>query len=650
MRVFTWTTPLMRISAPAPIVAPGKTETPVARNARRRRRSRAHAGRRSRARRCAGHGRPGRGRARAPSRSSATPPRRARRPRRAPPRRARAPPLPPSRRRRRRRSARRRPIPRSRDGSPRARSAWAETRRRPHRPLPWVQRSPPTARAEALGPQDSRESWGLFVWSERRSMAAEETRHYLTNGSADKPAPRETLEWAGQTQAQMVDLKFCDLLGTWQHVTLPLSAFDESAFDEGLGFDGSSIRGWQGISESDMLLMPDASSAVLDPFTAAPTLSLVCEIVDPVTRQPYPKDPRRIAKRAEEYLRETDVADTAFIGPECEFFVLDTVSYELADHKAHYEIDSEEGHWNSGAPGLGYTVRPKEGYFPPAPHDTLADLRSAMVLALERRGIPCEALHHEVASSGQCEIDLRYQPLTRMADEVMTYKYVVKNVARAAGKTVTFMPKPLFGDNGSGMHTHQSLWKEGTPLMADKSGYAGLSQIARTYIGGLLMHAPALLAFCAPTTNSYRRLVPGFEAPVNLVYSQRNRSACIRIPMYSESPKAKRIEFRCPDSSANPYLAFAAMLMAGIDGIERGLDPGAPAEDDIFEDDSGVPQVPGSLAEALDALEADHDFLTRDGVFSKDHIAPWIAYKRELEVDAVRLRPPPAEFALYFDA
>ncbi|MFL5933310.1 MAG: type I glutamate--ammonia ligase, partial [Gaiellaceae bacterium] len=388
-------------------------------------------------------------------------------------------------------------------------------------------------------------------------MAAEEARHYLANGAEARPEPRETLEFADRTQAQMVDLKFCDLLGAWQHVTLPLSAFDESAFDEGLGFDGSSIRGWQGISESDMLLLPDPSSAVLDPFCATPTLSLVCEIVDPITREPYGKDPRRIAKRAEEHLRKIGIADTAYFGPECEFFVLDSVSYELADHKSHYEIDSAEGHWNSGTPGLGYTVRPKEGYFPPAPHDTLADLRTEMVLTLERLGIPCEFHHHEVASGGQCEIDLRYGSLTRMADQVMTYKYVVKNVARAAGKTVTFMPKPIFGDNGSGMHTHQSLWKEGTPLMADKSGYAGLSQLARGYIAGLLAHAPALLALCAPTTNSYRRLVPGYEAPVNLVYSQRNRSACIRIPMYSESPKAKRIEFRCPDAAANPYLAFS---------------------------------------------------------------------------------------------
>ena len=477
----------------------------------------------------------------------------------------------------------------------------------------------------------------------------EQTKHYLANGGAEKPAAAEALEWAGQTQATMVDLKFCDLLGSWQHMTLPLRAFDESCFDEGLGFDGSSIRGWQGIAESDMLLMPDPSSAILDPFTEAPTLSLICEIVDPITHEPYAKDPRRVAKRAEEYLRATNIADTCYVGPECEFFVLDSVSYEVADHQAHYAIDSAEGHWNSGEPGLGYTVRQKEGYFPPAPHDTLHDLRTRMVLTLEKLGIPCEFHHHEVASGGQCEIDLRFQSLLRMADQVMTYKYVVKNVAHAAGKTATFMPKPLFGDNGSGMHCHQSLWKEGTPLMADKSGYAGLSQLARCYVGGLLTHAPALLAFCAPTTNSYRRLVPGYEAPVNLVYSQRNRSACIRIPMYSESPKAKRVEFRCPDAAANPYLAFAAMLMAGLDGVEQGLDPGKPADFDLFEGAADVPQVPGSLAEALDALETDHEFLTRGGVFSEELIETWIAYKRETEVDAIRLRPHPAEFALYYD-
>jgi glutamine synthetase len=369
-----------------------------------------------------------------------------------------------------------------------------------------------------------------------------------------------------------------------------------------------------------------------------------------VTREPYARDPRGVATRAEEYLRSTGIADTSYFGPECEFFVFDEVSYELGPNRSHYVVDSAEGHWNSGKPGLGYTVREKEGYFPPAPHDTLSDLRTQMVLTLERLGIPCEFHHHEVASGGQCEIDLRYQTLTRMADQVMIYKYVVKNVARAAGKTVTFMPKPVFGDNGSGMHTHQSLWMEGTPLMADKSGYAGLSHLARGYIGGLLAHAPALLAFCAPTTNSYRRLVPGFEAPVNLVYSQRNRSACIRIPMYSESPKAKRVEFRCPDAAANPYLAFAAMLMAGLDGIEQGLDAGAPADYDLYEEThDDVPQVPGSLAEALDALEADHEFLTKGGVFSEELIRTWIDYKRENEIDVVRLRPHPAEFGLYFD-
>jgi glutamine synthetase len=481
-------------------------------------------------------------------------------------------------------------------------------------------------------------------------MAAEETRHYLANGREAAPDAREALEWARETTAKMVDLKFCDLLGTWQHMTLPISAFDESAFDDGLGFDGSSIRGWQGISESDMLLMPDASSAILDPFTEAPTLSLICEIADPITRDGYAKDPRRVARRAEEYLRSTGIADTAYMGPECEFFVFDEVSYELGPNRSHYLVDSGEGHWNSGKPGLGYTVREKEGYFPPAPHDTLGDLRTRMVLMLERLGVPCEFHHHEVASGGQCEIDLRYQALTRMADQVMTYKYVVKNVARAAGKSVTFMPKPIFGDNGSGMHTHQSLWKEGTPLMADKSGYAGLSQLARAYVGGLLAHAPALLAFCAPTTNSYRRLVPGYEAPVNLVYSQRNRSACIRIPMYSDSPKAKRIEFRCPDAAANPYLAFAAMLMAGIDGIQKGLDAGEPADWDLFEEENaGIAQVPGSLAESLDALEADHEFLTAGGVFSEELLETWIAYKRENEVDVVRLRPHPAEFSLYYD-
>jgi glutamine synthetase len=478
-----------------------------------------------------------------------------------------------------------------------------------------------------------------------------EERHYLANGAETGTAPAEALEWTRSTQAKMVDLKFTDLLGSWQHMTLPLSAFDESAFEDGLGFDGSSIRGWQGISESDMLLVPQAETAILDPATAEPTMSIICEVIDPVTREPYPKDPRRLARRAEEYLRSTGIADTAYFGPESEFFVFDSVAYDMSVNYAHYEVDSEEGHWNSGLPGLGYTVRPKEGYFPPSPHDSLHDLRTEMVLTLERLGIPCEFHHHEVATGGQCEIDMRFGTLTRIADQVMTYKYVVKNVARSHGKTVTFMPKPLFGDNGSGMHTHQSLWKEGGTLMADPSGYAGLSKLARNYVGGLLAHAPALLAFCAPTTNSYRRLVPGYEAPVNLVYSQRNRSACIRIPMYSESPKAKRIEFRCPDPTANPYLAFSAMLMAGLDGIERELDPGAPADYDLFEESRGeVAQVPGSLEASIAALEADHAFLTKGGVFSEDLIRTWIDWKRENEVDIVRLRPHPAEFFLYYDA
>jgi glutamine synthetase len=475
--------------------------------------------------------------------------------------------------------------------------------------------------------------------------------HYLANGAAAAPKPHHAIEWADASSVAMVDLKFCDLLGTWQHVTLPLTAFDESAFDEGLGFDGSSIRGWQGISESDMLLLPQPETAILDPFTATPTLSLVCEIADPLTKRPYGRDPRGVARRAEQHLLASGIADTVYFGPECEFFVFDEVSYELGPNRSHYLVDSVEGSWNSGKPGLGYTIRDKQGYFPPAPHDTLSDLRTEMVLTLERVGIPCEFHHHEVASGGQCEIDLRFQTLTRMADQVLLYKYIVKNTARQAGKTVTFMPKPIFGDNGSGMHCHQSLWKDGEPLFADAGGYAGLSELARSYIGGLLLHAPALLAFCAPTTNSYRRLVPGFEAPVNLVYSARNRSACIRIPMYSDSPKAKRIEFRCPDAAANPYLAFAAMLMAGLDGIERGLDPGAPADFDLFEEvHAEIPQVPDSLGGALDALEADHEFLLQGDVFTTDLIETWIDYKRANEVDVVRLRPHPAEFHLYFDA
>ena len=464
-----------------------------------------------------------------------------------------------------------------------------------------------------------------------------------------RPEPEEAVSWALETKAKMVDLKFCDLLGTWQHMTMPLRALDADSFRHGLGFDGSSIRGWQGIAESDMLLMPDPATAIVDPFAAEQTISLVCEIADPVTLQPYGRDPRYVAQKAEAYLVGTGIADAAYFGPESEFFVFDSVSYSLDPHRSHYEIDSEEAHWNSDVPGLGYKLREKGGYFPVPPHDTLSDLRTEMVIRLEQLGVECEFHHHEVATAGQCEIDMRFQTLTRMADQVMLYKYVVRNVARNAGKTATFMPKPLFGDNGSGMHTHQSLWNAGEPLMAGE-GYAGLSDLARGYIGGLIAHAPALLAFSAPTTNSYRRLVPGFEAPVNLVYSARNRSAAIRIPMYSDSPKAKRVEFRCPDPTANPYLAFASMLMAGLDGIKRGLSPGEPADFDLYEHEHDVGQVPGSLDEALSALERDHEFLLEGDVFTKDLLETWISYKRESEIDVVRLRPHPAEFALYYDA
>jgi glutamine synthetase len=479
-----------------------------------------------------------------------------------------------------------------------------------------------------------------------------EEKQYLSNGSdAAAPAPGDALEFGRARGARMVDLKFTDLLGTWQHVSLPISAIDEADFEEGLGFDGSSIRGWKGISESDMLLLPDPGTAFIDPFMAEPTLSLLCGILDPITREPYERDPRLVAKRAEAYLQTSGVADAAYFGPEAEFFVFDDVCFELSANRAFYEIDSSEGYWNSGTPGLGYTIREKHGYFPAPPHDTLHDLRTEMVLTLERLGVACEYHHHEVATAGQCEIDMRFTTMTRMADQLMTYKYVARNVASRAGKTATFMPKPVFGDNGSGMHCHQSLWKDGQTLMADESGYAGLSATARSYVAGLLEHAPALLAFAAPTTNSYRRLVPGFEAPVNLVYSQRNRSACIRIPVYSSSPKAKRIEFRCPDALANPYLAFPAMLLAGLDGIERGLDPGAPSDYDLFEEAGAeVPQVPGSLAETLDALEADHAFLLKGGVFSEGLISTWLDWKRTNEVDPLRLRPHPLEFAMYYDA
>src|SRR5437867_10038547 len=390
---------------------------------------------------------------------------------------------------------------------------------------------------------------------------------------------KEVLELAKKHKAIMVDLKFVDFPGTWQHFTIPIEELTDSVFTDGSGFDGSSIRGWQAINNSDMMIVPDTKTAVMDPFTSMPTLSMICNVVDPITRENYSRDPRFVAQKAEKYLKSTKIGDVSYWGPEAEFFIFDNARYDQTSNSAYYYIDSDEGIWNSGKDGtnLGNKPRHKEGYFPVAPMDTQQDIRTEMIIEMAKAGIPVEKHHHEVATAGQAEIDLRYDTLTKMADNMMMYKYVIKNVARRYGKTVTFMPKPIFGDNGSGMHTHQSIWKDGTPLMADRSGYAGLSQLARAYVGGLLAHAPALLAFCAPTTNSYRRLVPGYEAPVNLVYSQRNRSACIRIPMYSEAPKAKRIEYRCPDAAANPYLAFSAMLMAGLDGIQKGLAAGAPA-------------------------------------------------------------------------
>jgi glutamine synthetase len=454
---------------------------------------------------------------------------------------------------------------------------------------------------------------------------------------------------------KVVDLKFTDLLGQWQHFSVTVNEFDEEIFEDGIGFDGSSIRGFQKIHESDMLLFPDPDTVFLDPFTAVPTISMICDIVDPITRESYSRDPRHIAKKAEMYLRNTGLADTAFFGPEPEFFILDNIRYDQSHHFGYYYIDSDEGFWNSGKndkQNLGHKPRFKEGYFPASPIDTLQDLRTEMVLTLEALGIEVEVHHHEVATAGQTEIDMKRATLTKMADNYLVYKYVTKNVAKKNGKTVTFMPKPIFGDNGSGMHVHQSLWKGGKPLFAG-NGYAGLSEMAMYYIGGLLKHAPALCAFTNPTTNSYKRLVPGFEAPVNLAYSQRNRSAAVRIPMYSSNPKAKRIEFRCPDPTCNPYIGFAALLMAGLDGIINKIDPGKPLDKDIYdmtpEQLRDVPSTPGSLAEALQALKKDHEFLLRGDVFSEDLIETWIDYKMEREVKPMQLRPHPYEFMLYYD-
>lgn len=468
-------------------------------------------------------------------------------------------------------------------------------------------------------------------------------------------SPADVLKMATDNGAEVLDLKFIDFPGLWQHFTVPISELTEELFEEGLGFDGSSIRGWQAINESDMLVVPDPESAFMDPFTAVPTLSVICNIHDPITHERYSRNPRNVAQKAEAYLQSTGIADTAQIGPEAEFFIFDDIRYGQDINQGFYHIDSVEGSWNSGRderPNLGYKPRVKEGYFPVPPLDHLMDLRTEMVLTMIRCGIQVETHHHEVATAGQAEIDLRFGPLLKMSDTMMLYKYIVKNVARRHGKTVTFMPKPLFGDNGSGMHTHISLWKDGKPLFAGNR-YAGLSELALYFIGGLLKHAPSLLALTSPTTNSYKRLVPGYEAPVNLAYSQRNRSAACRIPMYSPSPKAKRVEFRCPDPSCNPYLAFSAILMAGLDGVQRKIDPGQPLDKDLYdlppEEAKVIPKTPADLAAALDALEKDHDYLLKGDVFTGDVIETWISYKRKNEVDALRLRPHPWEFALYFD-
>ena len=455
---------------------------------------------------------------------------------------------------------------------------------------------------------------------------------------------------------RMADLRFADLPGVWQHFSVPPIALNADALNEGIGFDGSSIRGFQEIQESDMLVVPDPATAFLDPFAEQTTLVLTCNIRDPATGQNYSRDPRYVAQKAETYLKSTGVGDQSYFGPEAEFFVFNGVRYGQGANYAFHEIESQEGSWNSGedeAPNLGHKPRPKEGYFPVSPTDSMQDLRTEMALTLESLGIQVEAHHHEVATGGQAEIDMRFDTLTRMADNVMIYKYVVKNVARKHGMTATFMPKPLFEDNASGMHVHQSLWKGETNLFHGQGDYADLSPLGRYYIGGLLKHAWALCALCAPTTNSYRRLVPGYEAPINLVYSKRNRSACCRIPMYSLNPRAKRIEFRTPDPSCNPYLAFAAMLMAGLDGIESRINPGEPIDKNLYDlppvEAESVKSTPGSLNEALDALEGDQAFLLRGDVFTKDVIETWLAYKREKEVDAIRLRPHPYEFHLYYD-
>ncbi len=467
--------------------------------------------------------------------------------------------------------------------------------------------------------------------------------------------PEQVLAMAKEQGVKIVDIRFMDFPGMWQHFSVPISELSESSFEEGFGFDGSSIRGWQPINASDMLVVPDATTAKIDPFFKAPTLVLIGNIVDPITLEAYTRDPRNIAKKAEAYLKSTGIGDTAFIGPEAEFFIFDDIRYESQRNGSFYAIDSIEGIWNSGRceePNLGYKPRHKEGYFPVPPTDKFQDLRSDMLLTLEALGIDVECQHHEVATSGQSEIDMRFKPLLQMADQLMWFKYVLKNVAYKAGHTVTFMPKPLFEDNGTGMHTHISIWNEGKPLFAGDK-YAGVSQEALYAIGGILKHCKALCAFTNPTTNSYKRLVPGFEAPVNLAYSSRNRSAAIRIPMYSSSPKAKRIEFRTPDPSCNGYLAFSAMLMAVLDGIQNKIDPGDPLDKNLYdlppEELAEIPSAPGALDESLAALAEDNEFLLKGDVFTKDVIDMWLEYKTENEVNPVKLRPHPHEFQLYYD-
>ncbi len=467
--------------------------------------------------------------------------------------------------------------------------------------------------------------------------------------------PKDVVKLVKDENIKFIDFRFMDFPGLQQHFTIPATELSEEMFEEGVGFDGSSIRGWQGIHESDMLVMPDPRTATVDPFSTIPTLILYCNILDPITKERYTRDPRNVAQKAENYLISTGIADTAHFGPEAEFFIFDDIRCDQTAHSGYYFIDSNEAAWNTGReenPNLGYKLRHKEGYFPIPPADATHNIRSEMVATMLDCGLNVECHHHEVATAGQAEIDMRFAPLTAMADQLTLYKYIIKNVAHRHNKTVTFMPKPLFNDNGSGMHCHISLWKEGKPLFAGNK-YAGLSQEALWFIGGLLKHAPALVALTNPTTNSFKRLVPGYEAPVNIAYSARNRSACCRIPMYSPSPKSKRVEFRVPDPSCNPYMAFAALLMAGIDGIQNKIDPGEPMDKDLYdlppEEKAKVPQVPGSLGEALDALKADHDFLTRGDVFTADVLNTWIEYKRVKEVEAVNLRPHPYEFLLYFD-